>query len=39
MGYMWTEGKNEDKLLSWQRKIDSCGRGIEEKEESIIILC
>ena len=36
MGYVWTLGKNEDKLLSWQRKMDSCGRGIEEKEESII---
>ena len=39
MGYMWTGGKNEDNLLSWQRKMDSCGRGVEEKEESIIILC
>ena len=36
MGYVWTGGKNEEKLLSWQRKMDSCGRGIEEKEESII---
>ena len=36
MGYVWTLGKNDDKLLSWQRKMDSCGRGIEEKEESII---
>ena len=36
MGYVWTGGKNGNKLLSCQRKTDSCGRGIEEKEESIV---
>ena len=34
------DGRQEQgQLLSWQRKMDSCGRGVEEKEESIIILC
>ena len=36
MGYVWMGGKNKDQLLSWQMKTDSRGRGIEEKEESII---
>ena len=36
MGYMWTGGKNKDKLFSWRRTMDSCGWGIKEKEESII---
>ena len=37
-GYVWTGGKNRHKLLSCQRKTDTWGRGIEEKEESIILL-
>ena len=32
MGYVWTGGKNGSKLLSYQRKMDTCRRGVEEKE-------
>lgn len=39
MGYMWTGGKKGNKLLSCQRKVDSYGQGIEEKEESIVSVC
>ena len=38
MEYMWMGGKNRNKLLSCQRKTDTCGRGVEEKEESIVLL-
>ena len=37
MGYVWTGGKNRNKLLSCQRKMDTCGLG-EEKGESIVLL-
>ena len=36
MGYVWTGGKNGNRLLSCQRKTDSCGWGIEKKEKSIV---
>ena len=38
MGYVWTGGKNGNKLLSCKRKTDTCRRGVEEKEESIVLL-
>ena len=38
MGLVWTAGKNGNKLLSCQRITDTCGWGVEEKEESIVLL-
>ena len=32
MGYVWTEGKIRKKLLSFQRKTDTCGRGVVVRE-------
>ena len=38
MGYVWTGGKNGNKLVSCQRKTDTCRWGVEEKEESIVLI-
>ena len=38
MGYVWTGGKNGNKLLSCRSKTNTCWWGLEEKEESIVLL-
>ena len=38
MEYMWVGGKNGNKVLSRRRKKDTCGQGVEKKEESIVCL-
>ena len=32
MGYVWTGGKNRKKLFSFQRKMDTCERGVVVRE-------
>ena len=32
MGYMWTGGKNRKKLFSFQRKTNTCERGVVVRE-------
>ena len=38
MEYMWVGGKNGNKVLSRQRKTDTCGQGVEKTEDSIVRL-